>query len=172
MLIFLIGYMGCGKSSLGQPLSRLMNYSFIDLDSTIERVCEMKIEDIFAQFGEEYFRKEERRQLIELCETSENCVISTGGGTPCYNDNMEIMKRYGLTVYINLEKNILISRLLSSKKKRPLIQSMTEEELREFVGNSLASREPIYNQSEINITGRNIKPYDISLFIASYDKRI
>lgn len=172
MLIFLIGYMGCGKSSLGQPLSRLMNYSFVDLDSIIERRCEMKIEEIFAQFGEEYFRKEERRQLIELCETAEDCVISTGGGTPCYQDNMEIMKRYGLTIYIHLEKTILISRLLSSKKKRPLIQSMTEEELREFVGNSLERREPIYNQAEINITGRNIKPYDISLFIASYDKRI
>ncbi|MEG0499592.1 MAG: shikimate kinase [Rikenellaceae bacterium] len=172
MLIFLIGYMGCGKSSLGKPLSGLMNYKFIDLDSYIEQECGMRIPDLFAHYGESYFRKEERRCLIELCENEENCVISTGGGTPCYEDNMEIMNRYGITVYINLEKTILISRLLTSKKKRPLIESMDEEQLREFIEKSLSIREPFYNKATINITGRNIKPYDISLFISSYDKRV
>lgn len=172
MLIFIVGYMGCGKSSLGKPLSGLMNYKFIDLDSYIEMKCGMKIPDIFAQYGESSFRKEEQRYLIELCENENDCIISTGGGTPCYEDNMDIMNRYGITIYINLEKNILISRLLSSQKKRPLLDSLNEEQLREFVEKSLSSREPFYNKANINITGRNIKPYDISLFIASYDKKV
>lgn len=172
MLVFIVGYMGCGKSSLGKPLSGLMNYKFIDLDSYIEQQCDMKIPAIFEHHGEGHFREEERRCLVQLCNNEDNCIISTGGGTPCYEDNMEIMNRYGITVYINLEKNILISRLISSQKKRPLLDSLNEEQLRVFVEKSFSVREPFYNKANINITGRNIKPYDISLFIASYDKRI
>lgn len=167
MLIFLIGYMGCGKSSLGRPLSGLMNYKFIDLDLYIETKHGMSISDLFKVFGESYFRRTERTLLIELCESEDNCVISTGGGTPCYEDNMGIMNEYGYTIYIDMEPGILCSRLLNSKKKRPLIANKSEEELKEFVIDSIKVREPFYKKAKIHITGKNIKPTDIHTLISN-----
>lgn len=167
MLIFLVGYMGCGKSSLGRPLSGLMNYKFIDLDLYIEERHGMSISDIFKVFGESYFRRTERILLIELCEAEDNCIISTGGGTPCYEDNMDIMNKYGCTIYINMEQGILCSRLFNSKKKRPLIANKSEAELKEFIGNSMIIREPFYKKAKLNITGKNIKPADIHTMISN-----
>lgn len=149
-----------------------MNYKFIDLDLSIETECNMKISDLFAEYGEEYFRKIERRMLLELCDREENCIVSTGGGAPCYQDNMDIMNECGMTIYINLDRGILCSRLMSSKKKRPLIASLDETQLKEYVVRSLSEREPYYNKAKISIVGKNIKPQDILLFIQSHNEKI
>ena len=161
--------MGCGKSSLGQPLSKLLNYKFIDLDAYIERVNNISVTDMFREFGEGYFRRVEKYLLIHLCETEENCIISTGGGTPCYKDNMDIMNLYGLTIYIDVDPGILSSRLMNSKKKRPLIADKNDDELKEFIIKSIQEREQFYKKAKINITGKDIKPIDIFTIINSYN---
>ena len=169
MLIFIIGYMGCGKSSLGHPLSKLFNYKFIDLDTYIEEHNSMSVTKMFHEFGEGYFRRVERDLLINISESEDNCIISTGGGTPCYDDNMDIMNRYGLTVYLDIDADVLSSRLINSKKKRPLLADKSDDELNEFVVKSVEKREQYYKKSKINITGRNIKPADIFTLINGYN---
>lgn len=164
--------MGCGKTSLGKPLAGLMDYKFIDLDLYIEQQCITKISDIFSQYGESYFRKIESDMLIELCECESDCIISTGGGTPCFGNNMEIMNSRGITVYINMDRGILVSRLKESKKRRPLLENMEDEQMRQFIFESLDSREPFYKKADIEVIGKNIKANDILLFINGYGKKV
>ena len=136
MTIFLVGYMGCGKSTLGKKLAINLNYDFIDLDNYIEEQEGRTIKEIFADDGEDYFRKLERVYLHRVIDT-ENVVISSGGGTPCFFDNMDQMNEYGLTVYINMHPKALIPRLKLSELYRPLIDGMEGEVLLDYVYKTL-----------------------------------
>lgn len=146
--IFLIGYMGAGKTTVGKDLSGRMGLSFIDLDCYIEGRFHKTVRQLFAERGEESFRDIERRMLHEVA-MFEDVLISTGGGTPCFYDNMDFMNRAGTTVYLKVSVGELAKRLEVGKHTRPVLQGRTGEELRRFIGESLQKREPFYEQASV-----------------------
>ncbi|MDR1380891.1 MAG: shikimate kinase [Tannerella sp.] len=148
MRIFLIGYMGAGKTTLGKVLSRRMNLSYIDTDHFIENRYRKKVGEIFATEGEARFRDMERRILREVSEI-ENVVVSTGGGLPCYHGNMEIMNDAGTTVYLQVSVEELAARLQASRTVRPVLQNRSGDELADFIRESLDRRRPFYEQAGI-----------------------
>lgn len=150
--IFLIGFMGSGKSTLGSRLARMMGYDFVDMDRLIEETAGMTIPEIFREHGEPVFRKWEHDILLELCGRN-NVVVSTGGGAPCHGDMIRTMNDNGITVYIKLSPEALKERLMRSKTERPLIKGKSEEQLLEFIKDLLAEREPYYSQARYSIDG-------------------
>ena len=144
--IFLVGYMGAGKTTLGRALAKKLGLPFIDLDSYIEERIHKTISQIFAEKGEEYFRDLERRMLHEVGDF-ENVIISTGGGTPCFFDNIEYMNSQGTTVYLDVPIERLFIRLSIARNKRPLIKDKNDEELRTFIIDQLAARAPHYSKA-------------------------
>jgi len=150
MRIYLIGYMGSGKSTVGKDLATAFNLQFIDLDNYIEERNFKTISEIFASAGEDGFRRIEQKALHEVSEF-ENVVVSTGGGAPCFFDNMELIKRTGISVYLNGTPRILAERLMNSKTERPLIKGKTEEELIEFIHETLNKRNFWYKQAKAEI---------------------
>jgi shikimate kinase len=160
MRIFLIGYMGCGKTTLGKQLANKLGYRFADQDEIIEASYGMPITDVFARFGEEHFRNTERVVMLGFAN-DENVVISSGGGTPCFFDNMEQMNAIGETVYLKITPGMLASRLKHGKNKRPLIKDKTDEELLAFVREKLTEREPFYSKARYILEGDNLKTEDI-----------
>lgn len=144
--IFLIGYMGAGKTTLGKAFAREMKVPFIDLDWYIEERFHKSIPELFRERGEEAFRELERRMLHEAGEF-EDVVISTGGGTPCFFDNMDYMNRQGQTVFLDVHPDILFRRLRVATQQRPILQGKTDEELRAFIVEALGKRAPFYGQA-------------------------
>lgn len=147
--IVLLGYMGCGKSTIANRLSKIANIPYIDLDKSIEERSNLLVKEIFEQRGEIYFRKLEREVLIELLNSPENLIIGLGGGTPCYANNHELLKREGiLSIYLKATVETLLDRLISKKSKRPLIADKTDDELKEFIAKHLFERSFYYNQAQ------------------------
>jgi len=147
--IFLIGFMGSGKSTLGSWLAARLNVDFVDLDWLVEACEGMPIPLIFAQRGEEAFRVAERRALLDFCQQGRRVVVSTGGGAPCYRDNLLHMQRAGTTVYLRLAAEELASRLREVRPERPLLAGVLPEALAGHVGTMLAAREPYYSQADL-----------------------
>ena len=156
MRIYLIGYMGCGKSTLGRKLSKHLNLQFVDMDHYIEERNYKTIPQIFAEEGEAEFRKKERKALEELAEFTD-IVIATGGGAPCFFDNINFMNKSGKTIYLNIDPKILANRLLKSKTERPLIKGKSKDELVAFIDDTLKKRNEFYKQAEFIITQPDIK---------------
>lgn len=151
--IFLIGYMGCGKTTLGKRLAEQTGFSFLDLDGYIEQRYLKTVATIFAEMGQDAFREIERKALIEVADF-ENVVIATGGGAPCFFDNIDVMNNAGLTVYIKMTPAQLAFRLEHSRAgKRPLIAGKTGEELRQFIEEGLQQREQYYLQAKLILSG-------------------
>ena len=150
MRIFLVGYMGCGKSTLGRRLAADMGLQVVDMDTYIEERNYKTIPQIFAEEGEESFRKKEQKALHELTEFNE-VVIATGGGAPCFFDNMEVMNKTGVTIFMDIDPAILADRLLSSKTERPLIKGKSRDELIAFIDESLHARRSFYSQAAITV---------------------
>ena len=145
--IFLIGYMGSGKTAVGRYLACRYGIEHIDLDWRIEQRFRIKISDMFAEVGEEGFRLRERNMLHEVMQM-ENVVISVGGGTPCFFDNMEQMNAAGQTIYLQCGVDVLVERIMRSQNKRPIVANKSREELMTFVANHLAEREVFYLQAQ------------------------
>ncbi len=154
MRIYLIGYMGSGKSTLGRRLSKHTGLQFADMDNYIEERNYKTIPQIFAEEGEEEFRKKERKALQELSEFTD-IVIATGGGAPCFFDNMELMNNTGKTIYLNIHPSVLADRLLKSKTERPLIKGKSKSELVEFIDETLQKRNEFYQKAHFQITRPN-----------------
>lgn len=142
--------MGCGKTTLGRGLAKSIGYDFIDLDRFIENKNFKTIAQIFENYGEAGFREKEGMALEEVCEYS-NIVLATGGGTPCFGRNMELMNDRGLTVFINISPQELASRLIKSKTPRPLINGLNEKDILHFVNKKLDERRTFYEQAQIAI---------------------
>ena len=147
MLIYLLGYMGCGKSTLGRKLSKALDLQYIDLDLLIEEKENCSISNIFTFMGEEYFRKCELA-ILEEVSLKENAIVSLGGGTPCYKTNMEIIKKSGKSIYLKLPTKALFQRLTNSKKPRPLIAKIGKENLLALIENQLSERQKFYVQAD------------------------
>jgi shikimate kinase len=167
MRIFLVGFMGCGKSTIGKQLAAKIGYQFIDQDSLIEDRFKMSISDVFAIHGEPIFRHAERDVLLSL-ETSDNLVVATGGGAPCFFDNIQQMNRLGLSIYLKADAKTLVKRLIDAKNTRPLIKDKSEQELLEYISEKLKEREPFYHQSTLNISAINMNASDIAKTIDNY----
>ena len=144
--VFLVGYMGAGKTTVGKELAKLAGLSFIDLDYYIEGSYHKAVSQIFAERGEEAFREIERNMLHEVAEF-EDVLISTGGGAPCFFDNMEYMNRVGTTVFLDVDPKVLFSRLRVAKQQRPILQGKKDDELLEFIVQALEKRAPFYRQA-------------------------
>lgn len=139
--------MGSGKTTVGKLLAEKLGYSFVDMDSQIEEKQFKSVSTIFSELGEEKFRLLEQQSLHEVAEF-ENVVISTGGGAPCFFDNMNFMNSQGLTVYLKMTPDELSARLeISRANKRPLLAERKGNELKNFIAEGLAKREPFYNQA-------------------------
>ena len=145
--IFLTGYMGAGKTTLGKAFARELHLQFIDLDWYIEERFHRTISQLFAERGEEGFRLLERNMLHEVGEF-EDVVISVGGGTPCFFDNITYMNRQGQTVFLDVHPDVLYNRLKIATQQRPILQGKTDEELRAFIAGALQQRVPYYSQAQ------------------------
>lgn len=160
--IYLIGYMGCGKTSIGKQLAKNLDMQFIDLDTFIENRYHKSIDTIFNEQGEAAFREMERKALNEVSEFM-NVVISTGGGTPCYCDNMAMMLATGHTIYLKTSANELAQRLIKGNNSRPLIKDRSKDGLTEFIEEGLREREGYYNCADyIYDTEEMISKKDVS----------
>lgn len=144
--IFLTGYMGAGKTTLGKALARELQTPFIDLDWYIEERFHKTIRELFDERGEAGFRTLEQRMLHEVGEF-EDVVISTGGGTPCFFDNMAYMNRQGQTVFLDADPHVLFRRLRRGTRQRPVLKGETDDELQAFIEEALARRIPFYSQA-------------------------
>lgn len=150
--VYIIGFMGSGKTTTGMKLAAMLGWSFTDLDKRIEEYTGMKIPDIFSGRGENYFREVES-ELLRGLRAFSRIVISTGGGTPVYGDNMDFMLETGLTLYLKLTPGQLASRLPGSNDERPLIKDLTGEGLLSFIQEKLSFREKWYNKAELTLNG-------------------
>jgi len=155
MRIFLVGFMGCGKTSIGRKLAARLNTDFIDLDDYIERNAGKSIREIFETDGEDQFRSYEHKSLMDL-NNIDNIIVATGGGAPCFSGNMDLINESGLSIYIEMDPLSLANRLKNSTTERPLISGKSEEELLEFIKTSLQQREKTYKKSKITIQGLNL----------------
>jgi shikimate kinase len=158
MIIILMGYMGSGKSSIGEKLSEIIGFDSMDLDSYIEQKEGKTVSELFKSKGEIYFRKIESQYLNALLELKENTVLALGGGTPCYGANMETILDHSNVKSVYLKASIpqLVERLEKEKSKRPLIAHLkSREELMEFIGKHLFERSFFYNQSHMTISVDN-----------------
>jgi shikimate kinase len=156
-IIFFIGFMGCGKTRLGKKMANKFNLPFIDLDTLIEEQSEQTIPEIFAQYGETGFREIEK-QTLQNTAFPLNAIISTGGGAPCFYDNINWMNAHGLTIFLDTPIPILASRLMNAKTERPLIVGKTHEELMGFITTKLQERRPFYQQAKIVLTQADVTP--------------
>ena len=167
--IFLIGYMGAGKTAVGRALARRYGLEHIDLDWRIEQRFHQKIADMFALIGEEGFRRREQNMLHEVMEM-EDVVVSVGGGTPCFFDNMEQMNVAGQTIYLRCDVGVLVERIMRSQNKRPIVANKSQGELIEFVAEHLLEREPFYLKAKhiLHTTELNLSEIDIDFIVNNH----
>ena len=154
--IFLIGYMGAGKTTLGKAFARAMGLTFVDLDWYIEERYHKTVRQIFEERGEDGFRELEKRMLHETGEF-EDVVISVGGGTPCFFDNMDYMNSVGQTVFLDVDVKVLFRRLKVAKQQRPLLANKTDEELMTFIVEALQKRLPFYSKANYVFNGERLE---------------
>ncbi|PKP53313.1 MAG: shikimate kinase [Bacteroidetes bacterium HGW-Bacteroidetes-1] len=166
MRIYLVGYMGSGKSTVSKRLAQLMNFECVDLDQLFEEKFKIEIADFFKKYDESLFRLLESRLLKDTLKLS-NTIIATGGGTPCFYDNMEWMNQNGITVYLQMHPLSIVYRLNDSKKKRPLVASKSQVELISFVRDHLRQRNIYYSQANIIIKSESLNINELSEIINS-----
>lgn len=156
MTIFIIGYMASGKTTFGRALAKKTGMNFIDLDFYIEQRFRMSVKEIFAQKGEAEFRRIESVLLREAGEF-EDTVVSCGGGTPCFGDNMEWMNSRGLTVALEASESVIADRVISAGDKRPLMAGKSRDEVLSTIREHLAVRGPFYSKAKISISGDRLE---------------
>jgi shikimate kinase len=151
MRIFLIGFMGSGKTHWGKQLAQQLDMPFYDLDDVISTKEKKSVSQIFAESGEEAFRVKEREALESLIDENKKMVLSCGGGTPCFFNNIERMKKYGVVVWLNTHVEVLVMRLKNEKASRPLIKNVPDGEMRSYIVRKLNERRIYYEQADVII---------------------
>lgn len=147
MIISLLGYMGSGKTHVSKLLSNAINFELIDLDDAIEEKTGKSIPELFEERGEIYFRKIENQTLTEILQHRDDLILSLGGGTPVYYNNMELINQHSVSVYLRTSVTSLSERLLRAKHKRPIIERIPKEDLPEFIAKHLFERNAYYSQA-------------------------
>lgn len=148
MIITLVGYMGTGKSHISNILSEKLNFKLFDLDKEISTKNKLSIPEIFEKHGEIFFRKLEKQALEEILSLENNCILSVGGGTPVYYNNMDTINAKSVSIYLRSGVNTLAERLKKHKEKRPLIANIPDGELPEFIAKHLFERNPFYSKAQ------------------------
>lgn len=172
MIISLMGYMGSGKTLVSKELSVLNNFKIFDLDTEISKQNNHSITEIFKEKGEIFFRKIEKEVLEKILSTEKNIILSLGGGTPCYYNNIDSINEKTISVFLKTNVKTLAQRLSSEKDKRPLIQNISNEDLPEFIAKHLFERNPFYNQAKITINTDNLSAREIAEEILTQIKQI
>lgn len=162
-LIFLIGFMGCGKTTHGRKLANFLKFDFMDLDEIFERE-NGSISNYFTAFGEENFRLKES-ELLKSTVYPENAIVSTGGGLPVFFDNLDWMKGHGTVIYLQVPPGIIAARMENAKTERPLLQHKTGEGLLQFITQKLSEREPYYQQAQITADGVGLTPRKLAILL-------
>lgn len=165
--VFLIGYMGSGKSTAGKKLANKLKYDFIDVDASIEQMTGKTVARIFSEEGEDQFRQLEHSIIKSLC-SRKNVVVATGGGAPCFFDNLELMNLAGVTVYLKMSPGALAKRIVESKSERPLLKYILNEDLPLYITQHLTKREVYYNKATRTISGENLKIDDLAQMVLKY----
>ncbi len=158
--IYLIGFMGSGKTSTGKKLAKKLEYKFIDLDNEIEKAVNCLVTEYFDKFGEERFRKIENQILKETFDYSKT-VISTGGGTPCFYNNINLINNNGISIYLKADVKLLTNRLINAKKIRPLIKNKSKQELEIYIENLLKKRNNFYDKANLIMNAKSVNVNDI-----------
>jgi shikimate kinase len=153
--IYIVGYMGAGKTTAARHLASHLGWEVVDTDALFEEKYKISVCDFFNKYDEPLYRKLES-EVLKSTENLDNVVISTGGGTACYFDNMEWMNQHGLTVFLRISQTAVVDRLLHAKRKRPLAEGKTESELTEFVNRHYTARLPFYEQAKITVKAENL----------------
>ncbi|MCK9202884.1 MAG: shikimate kinase [Bacteroidales bacterium] len=161
MRIYLVGYMASGKSNLGRDLAGMLDFRFIDLDLLFEERFRIAISDFFEKYGEAQFRLLERKLLHETAAL-DDAVIATGGGTPCFSDNMDFINQSGISLYLHWEFPVLMDRLKKARKKRPVLKAILMEDREEAVRRHLDQRMVFYRQARIAIEGSRLNIADLA----------
>jgi len=156
MRIFIIGYMGAGKSTVGRRLANRLNIPFVDLDDAFEAKFRYSIPRFFDHFGEERFREFENQCLREIISEHDTAVISTGGGTACSVENMSLMNTEGITIYLKMASKSLALRLNKARRLRPIIRDIQNDDMLEFIEEQMTKREPFYEQAKLVIKGESL----------------
>lgn len=162
MIISLLGYMGSGKSHISKNLSQKINFKLIDLDQKISEEHQQSIPEIFEKRGEIYFRKEEKRILEELLNSEEDLVLSLGGGTPVYYENMNIINERSKSFFLRASIGTLTNRVLLQKHSRPLIAKLEDSDIPEFIAKHLFERNPYYSKAHFTIDTDSKNAVEIS----------
>jgi shikimate kinase len=164
--------MGSGKSTHGRKLASALKTEYVDLDTYITRKINKTIPEIFENFGEQFFRDQETEAIKDILEEKkEPTVISLGGGAICFNENIKLVKKNGLIIYLETHENILRQRLLRSKNKRPLLKDMSEEEVLSFIKTKVKERSKFYDQAHIKINGLNLTTAVLIKALEEYYKK-
>jgi shikimate kinase len=153
--IYIVGYMGAGKTTAARHLASHLGWEVVDTDALFEEKYKISVCDFFNKYDEPLYRKLES-EVLKSTENLDNVIISTGGGTACYFDNMEWMNQHGLTVFLRISQTAVVDRLLHAKRKRPLAEGKTESELTEFVNRHYTARLPFYEQAKITVKAENL----------------
>jgi shikimate kinase len=147
-LTFLVGFMGCGKTYTGRRMAARLHVDFVDLDAHIEAVAGMSITEIFAERGEPGFRELERECLHGLAQLAQPTVVATGGGAPCFFDNMAWMNAHGHTIFLDVSLDVLVERLWQGRAHRPILANIPEDDFERTIAERLATRRPWYEQAK------------------------
>ena len=156
MKIYLIGFMGSGKTYWGRQLSEKLNIPLFDMDEQIINSEGRSVNEIFEKYGEEYFRLKEKGILHVVTESHASFVMACGGGSPCYFNNIDFMNQSGTTVWLNTPITILVNRLLKEKDKRPLLKDLSDAQLMSFVIKKFSDRKIYYEQADVIVDDENI----------------
>lgn len=170
MIISLMGYMGTGKSHISRILGQKTTYKVIDLDTEIISRYGLSVSEIFKKKGEIFFRKLERDVLETILTTEKNVVLSLGGGTPAYYDNITLINEYSTSFFLQTSVSVLAERLMKNKHKRPLITNTSNEDLPEFIAKHLFERNAFYHQAKFTINTNDKTPDEIATAIISIVK--
>ncbi len=162
MIISLLGYMGSGKTHIAKILREKTGFELIDIDKEISKKNKLTVAEIFEKKGEIYFRKEERALLEEILASKDSCILSLGGGTPAYYNNMEVINHNSVSFFLRASVKTLSERLLKQKEKRPLIAKIADENLPEFIAKHLFERNEYYNKAQFIINIENKNPEEIA----------
>jgi shikimate kinase len=169
MRIYLVGYMGSGKTKTAEALSKIFNFKTVDTDNLVVEKTGKTISTVFEIEGQEFFRDIER-DVLRSTAKNDNIIVSTGGGTPCYFDNMNWMNEHGITIYLEANSGLLFHRLATSKSGRPLIEKLDDVELMEQITGHLAVRVPVYREAKIIVNAINLDVKKLAEKIKNFSK--
>ena len=166
--IFITGFMGSGKTTFGKKLAAFLKYDHLDLDQWIEENENITIEAVFKNEGEQFFRELETKYIKKIIEIKKSVVVSLGGGAICFNDNLNLVKKNGLLIYIKLSPLVLTNRIIKSKIKRPLLQNLNRKELLTEIKKLLLKRIKIYEQAHLIFNGLILNPKNVAQLAQKY----